>query len=144
MYLATFARFLLVGLSGVFVNMGTLWFLTEVGGLYYMVSSVVAVEVSIVTNFLMNNSWTFRHRSHGVFRLSALAKYNLVCGGGIVGSTTILYLLTTLGGIHYLLANLAAISVTALWNFAANTAWTWRQQSPKGGDRAADITVSDH
>ncbi len=135
MYLATFSRFLLVGLSGVVVNMGTLWFLTEAAGLYYMASSLVAVEVSIVTNFLLNNHWTFRARSQGVFRLSALGRYNLVCAGGIVGSTTILYLLTVYGGIHYLAANLAAITVTALWNFAANTAWTWRQGSLPNASR---------
>ena len=134
-HVAIFLRFLLVGLSGVFVNMGVLWFLTEVGGLHYMASSLVAVEVSIVTNFLFNNSWTFRHRSRGVIRLSALARYNLVCTGGIVGSTTILYFLTTWCGIHYLAANLMAISVTALWNFAANTAWTWRHGPVAEGSR---------
>ncbi|HEX2923887.1 MAG TPA: GtrA family protein [Chloroflexota bacterium] len=117
----------LVGLSGVFVNMGFLWLLTEVAGIYYLLSSLVAIELSIISNFLLNNAWTFRDRSLGVVKLAALARYNLVCGGAIVASTTILYLLTTQMGVHYLAANLFAITVTSLWNFAANAAWTWRK-----------------
>ncbi len=124
-----FARFLTVGLSGVFVNMGMLWFLTEVGGVYYLLSSLAAVESSIVTNFLLNNAWTFRDRSHGEVSPRALCRYNLVCLGGIVMSSAILYSLTTWVGVYYLLANLAAMSVTALWNFAANASWTWRAGS---------------
>ncbi len=126
-HLRRLVRFGLVGLSGVFVNMGFLWLLTEVMGFYYILSSLVAVELSIISNFLLNNAWTFRDRSLGVVRLTALARYNLVCAGAIVGSTTILYLLTTHMGAHYLVANLIAITVTSLWNFAANAAWTWRK-----------------
>ncbi len=140
-HLITFLRFLLVGFSGVFVNMGILWFLTEVGGVYYLASSLVAVEASIVTNFLINNAWTFRERSLGVIRLSALARYNLICAGGIAASTTILYLLATFAGLHYLVANMAAISVTALWNFGANVAWTWRRV-PEESVSSTNSTVS--
>jgi len=125
-YFRLFLRFGLVGLSGVFVNMGFLWFLTEIVGLYYLASSIVAVEASIISNFILNNAWTFRDRSRGIIRLSALFRYNLVCVGAIAGSTTILYLLTTYAGFYYLLANLLAITVTSLWNFVMNMSWTWK------------------
>lgn len=107
--------------------MALLWLLAEMAGLYYIVSSLVAVELSILSNFLLNNAWAFQDRSRGVFRFSALVRYNLVCAGAIVGSTTLLYLLTAHLGLYYLLANLLAITVTSVWNFAVNATWTWKQ-----------------
>jgi dolichol-phosphate mannosyltransferase len=117
---------MLVGLTGVFVNMVLLWYLTEVGGIYYLLSSLVAVETAILSNFLLNNAWTFRDKSRGAVRLGALCRYNLVCLGGMVTGTAILYILTSWFGAYYLAANLVAMSVTSLWNFAANASWTWR------------------
>jgi dolichol-phosphate mannosyltransferase len=58
---ATFIKFLIVGASGVLVNLGlfTLLLYFEVNKYY---ASPIAIEASILTNFALNNSWTFRWR----------------------------------------------------------------------------------
>ena len=117
-----FAKFCLVGGSGVIVNSGLLFMLVEWLHLRLFVASPVAVEASILNNFLWNNLWTFRARS---VQLPRLAKFNLVSLGGMVITTGVLYFLAEHGGLHYLVANLIAIVVATLWNFALNFLWTW-------------------
>jgi len=53
------ARFLLVGLSGVGVNMAVLWLLVGRMGLRPLPAAALAVETSIWSNFLLNDIWTF-------------------------------------------------------------------------------------
>ena len=56
------ARFALVGLSGVIVNLAALHLFAGVLGIHEVVASALAIETSIVTNFLLNDAFTFRDR----------------------------------------------------------------------------------
>lgn len=58
----TFIKFALTGLSGVFVNLGSFQFLLNLG-VHKLLASPVAIELSIISNFLLNNYWTFRDRA---------------------------------------------------------------------------------
>src|SRR5687767_6577737 len=53
-------RFGLVGLSGVVVNTAALWGLARGAGLPVLLASVLATEMAILSNFLLNDRWTFR------------------------------------------------------------------------------------
>ena len=57
-----FARWATVGGVATVVNLTVVFFLTEVAGFYYMVSSVFAVAVAGLLNFSGNKLWTFRKR----------------------------------------------------------------------------------
>ncbi len=124
-----FLRFCTVGLSGVFVNEGALIFFTEVHGLYLVYSSVLAVEIAIISNFLFNEFWTFRDRSTQrpsmANRLRRFAKFNLICALGGVLNVLVLWALTDLAGLYYLLSNLFGIGVSTLWNYGLNSNISW-------------------
>ena len=123
-------KFILVGLSGVFVNMGLLWALTQSAGLQLQAASAIAIESSIISNFFFNNYFTFRDRRSPAWKITLrrLLKFNMVSLVGLAINLGILTLLTTVFGIYYLLANLIGIVVAALWNYLLSTSWTWRQQ----------------
>jgi dolichol-phosphate mannosyltransferase len=121
-------RFGIVGLSGIFVNMGLLYVLTEVAGLYYLVSAAIAIETSIVNNFIWNDLWTFKSRGRLRFtrRLHRFVSFQAVSMGGLAINMLILYLLVEVGGIYYLIANLAGIFAAFAWNYGVNRLFTWR------------------
>ena len=123
-----FLKFGLVGLSGVLVNEGLLWLLTENLGLYYLLSAAIAVETAIITNFILNDIWTFRDRRTPGNRslLGRGLKFNLVSLGGLGINIAILWTVTEVVGISYLISNLIGIAGATLWNFTINTLWTWR------------------
>jgi len=119
----------IVGISGIFVNMGLLWLLTRYGGIYYLASSIIAIEVSIINNFFWNDRWTFGsdpdHRRRSTPERFAL--FHVVSVGGAAINWLILFVLTEFGDIYYLLSNLAGILAGFVWNYLVNRNITWRR-----------------
>ena len=128
--LRRFIQFCLVGLSGVGVNMGTFWLLTRVAGLYDLIALILGLVASIVSNFILNDIWTFRDRRIGRIKaiLVRVLKFDLVSIGAIALYYGIYTPLTRFWlGEDSLLALAIAIGVGLIWNFSINTLWTWRK-----------------
>lgn len=62
--IAIFIKFALVGLSGVLVNLLSFSLLMNLGVNKY-IASPVAIELSIISNFVFHNFWTFKWRQNG-------------------------------------------------------------------------------
>ncbi|MDD3491990.1 MAG: glycosyltransferase family 2 protein [Candidatus Thermoplasmatota archaeon] len=122
-----FIKFGLVGGSGVLVNEGLLWLLWGVWGVMLLGASLVAVELSIIWNFIWNEVWTFRDRGEDGIRafFKRMGQFNLVSLVGLGLNVSILLLLHHLFGVYPLTANIVGIAVAFTWNFAANNLWTW-------------------
>jgi len=73
----TFIKFALVGASGIMVNLGTLTLLLGLGINRYL-ASPMAIEMSIISNFLLNNAWPFRWRNLAGGLCLRGMKFNLV------------------------------------------------------------------
>lgn len=127
-----FAKFCTVGVSGIFVNMGLLWLLTDVVGFYYLFAAICAIEASIVSNFTLNEIWTFRDRRVSGVKstIGRALKFNTACAVGVGINMGILYLFTDMFGVYYLASNLLGIAAAVLWNYGLSNFWTWRRKSP--------------
>ncbi|MDH7593399.1 MAG: GtrA family protein [Methanomicrobiales archaeon] len=123
-------RYGLVGLSGIIVNMGVLYYLTERVGLYYLLSSLVAIELSILSNFILNDLWTFRERREiaSPNRVKRAFAFHLVSAGGLVINWSILFSLTEYAGFYYLHSNLIGILAGFIWNYLVNRHYTWSKR----------------
>ena len=124
--LEEFLKFAIVGGSGVIVNMGCFFLLTRYAGLKIEYASPIAIEVSILTNFFLNNIWTFRKRNTKVGLASRILRYHLVTGLAGLVNYGILLLLAKVFGMHDLIANLIGIIIGTFINFFLNSFWTWR------------------
>ncbi len=118
-------KFCVVGASGVLVNTALLYVLTEAGGLNHLVSATLATEAAILSNFALNDRWTFRDVPRNRSWLRRAVQYNLEALGGLLLSIAVLAVLTYLLGIYYLFANFFAIGAATLWNYTVNHHWTW-------------------
>jgi dolichol-phosphate mannosyltransferase len=122
-----FAKFGVVGISGIFVNMIFLYYLTDHLGIFYLISSLIAIEVSILNNFVWNDTWTF----YGSENLKLdrwprrMVLFHIISIGGLIINIGILYLLTGMVGVYYLHSNLAGILAAFGWNFIMNRRLTW-------------------
>jgi dolichol-phosphate mannosyltransferase len=122
-----FLKFCVVGASGAGVNLGFLALFVEVAGLNKIVAQIPSYEISILTNFVFNEVWTFSdRRTPGLksFIIRAL-KFNLVSliGWGI--NLAVYTLALKVAGINYIVSQVIAIAVAMLWNFFSNVKWTW-------------------
>ncbi|MEA2053544.1 MAG: glycosyltransferase family 2 protein [Candidatus Thermoplasmatota archaeon] len=122
-----FVKFGLVGGSGVLVNLGLLWLITERFGMFYLFSASIAIELSILSNFILNDLWTFHDRGKkgmkNAFR--RFLKFNLISSPAFPMQLGIMGLLKEFFGYYYMWAAFIAIVIVFIWNFAANNLWTW-------------------
>jgi dolichol-phosphate mannosyltransferase len=122
-------KFGIVGGSGVVVNMGLLYILTAYFNMDYKIASIFAIEMSIITNFLLNNYWTWQDQRHKNFWLK-LMQYNISVGiAAILANWLLLIFLTEVVGIYYMISNLIGIAVGTALNFVINDLWTFRAKN---------------
>ena len=120
-------RFAIVGTIAAGVQMVLLWLLVDEGGLNYLFGATIAIEITIVLSYVLNNAWTFRaSRNTGwVDYLVGLAKTNLVRGTAIPIQLAVLFVLVEWGGLPYLLGNAIAILFSGVYRYVLDKRWTW-------------------
>lgn len=120
-------NFLFVGLVGVFVNLGMLYLLTE-SGVYYVISGIIAIEMSIVSNFVLNDSFVFDDIAITAnSRLKRFIMYHVVSLVGIIINLSFMIILTERFGIYYLVSSMVGIVAAFSWNFVINRRYTWQE-----------------
>jgi len=124
---ARLVKFGLVGASGIVVNEGLLFFLVEGAALGPLVASPIAIEASIISNFLLNTGWTFRKsRNRSPHRVKFL-KFQGITLVSLAINYAAFAFLHAYANMHYLLANLFGIVLAFFWNYFVNVRWTWRE-----------------
>jgi dolichol-phosphate mannosyltransferase len=122
-----FLKFIGVGLSGTLVNLGVLRIATAFTTWNPRAQLVPGIEISIITNFLLNDFFTFADRRSGrtgpFFR--RLVKYNVLALAGAVINWGVASLLVHLG-VNIFLSDFIGIVVAFLWNYFLSTTWAWR------------------
>ena len=121
----------LTGTVGALINLGTFQLLLDLG-LHKFLASPIAIEISIVSNFLMNNYWTFAERNmSGSKRIRGL-KYNAVA------LATLALNYATFVGLSILypqtlpvLLQACGIAPAAALNYFMNSRWTFRETPAK-------------
>jgi dolichol-phosphate mannosyltransferase len=109
--------------------MGMLWFFTEIYGFYYLISSVIAIEASILSNFILNENWTFVDIDSSSTVAVRFLKMNAVYAAGLAINLGVLLMLTEIFGAHYLISNLFGIACATLFNFFWAKNYVWRSCS---------------
>ena len=127
-YSEDFIRYCCVGVIGTLVNLGAYLLLNKYFQIPLQVASLIALETSIVSNFLLNNFWTFKARSKKLSILRRLVNFHIAAGiSGILFYYLFFLLLTIVLGINEILSILLAITAGTLSNFTINSVWTWRK-----------------
>ncbi len=120
-------RFVVVGTVAAGVQLVLLWAFVEHARLNYLVAAAIAIECTIILQYVLNDAWTF-HAIRNVGRsayLRGLLKTNVVRGSAIPIQLGILYALVTWLGVPYLPGNALAIGVSGIYRYVLDAGWTW-------------------
>jgi len=137
-----FWKFCLVGASGVLVNMVTLIVLAEVFDAHKVIAWMFAVGVSILSNFLLNNAFTWRdirHSSRIHFFLRGVLAYP-VAVVGIGANFAVWYPLVKYVSEefpYYAIFNLLGIIAGTSVNFILSSRLVFRPSEPRSLDPGA-------
>lgn len=127
--------FYAVGALGFGVQIATLATLKGLLGLDYLVATGLAVEVSVLHNFLWHERWTWADRTGADARkvLDRLVRFHVATAiVSIVGNLVFTWLLVTTLDMHYLVANLLAVASTSVLNFLVSDRLVFRQMKEEG------------
>jgi len=120
-----FQKFLLVGAVGLGVNQGVLFALVDQANLAVAMASPIAILLSMIVTFILNERWTWHDRGQGRILHRAMLYGSINSGGLLINWVTLVSLHQT--GLDYLVANLIGAGIAAVWNFSLNHALTWRR-----------------
>jgi dolichol-phosphate mannosyltransferase len=128
---ATFLRFLAVGATGIVVNLGAFTLLLS-AGMHKYLASPIAIELSVLWNFMLHNLWTFGARRkrdsipvRGVkFKVVSLAALAVSYG-------TFVLLSIAFPGVPPQVHQLAGIVPATLINYFLNAYWTFRSSDDR-------------
>jgi len=140
-------KFNAVGAMGIIIQLTILTVLVSLLHVQYLLATFLAVETTILHNFLWHERWTWGERTRlnpgAVF--CRLIRFNLTTGlTSLLGNLILMYLLVDQAGIHYLIANMISITSCSLINFLVSDQLIFRppkkmkedtHSSPKGWTR---------
>ena len=121
-----FLKFAIVGISGVIVNEGLLALCTEVYTIRVEIAGAIAIEASIISNFLLNNFWTWQDSHDKSFQKRLIQYHSVSIIAGLINYLILVGL--TYFGLHHLIANLIGIAFATLINFVLNNHWTFAKK----------------
>ena len=120
-------KFYIVGGSGVFVNLSTLYILTNFLGLWYLYSAIFGIVTSVTTNFLGNKIWTFKIKDKKIEKhIKKYINFWIASIVGIIIQLTLLYILVQYCDIWYLVAAFIAIVIASFSNFLFSKFWVFK------------------
>ncbi len=121
-----FILYMLVGISGVMVQLAVVWAMLGLFGDSFTVAQSIGVFVAINTNFVLNNLLTYRDRAlRGAEFFKGLLSYYVVCAVGSVANVAVANLLFAVLPI-WSLASFGGALMGAMWNFGASALVTWK------------------
>ncbi len=123
---AELIKFLIVGGTGIIVNLGVMALLTEISRIHYLISSIIAIELSIIWNFILNNNWTFKGKARHKTIIRRAADYHAVSLGGMIINWLTLLILATYLGVNYLIGQFIGIIIATTWNYLLSKNYAWK------------------
>jgi dolichol-phosphate mannosyltransferase len=111
------AKFGVVGATGILVQASMLAFLLQVVGLHYLAATAFAVEASVLHNFVWHRKWTWADRPQSRASLMLL-RFNLTSGAiSLAGNLLLMFIFVSQAKLNAFGANLITIAICSLINF---------------------------
>lgn len=126
-----FAKYVVVGLSGVVLDIGSLWFLKERLAWNAVFAVVVNQAVLLGYNFSLNKYWSFQNTD---IPHAQAVRYLSLAGFNYAFAIAMMYLWHDRLGFHYLGVRIGSIACMTLWNFILYKKWVYKTVAVHNSD----------
>lgn len=129
-----FLKFLVVGFLGLGLNFAGYRGFIDVFKWHPALANFVGAEAAVISNFYLNNRWTFADRRHRGLKdyLVKFFHFNLTSAVGVIliQSGTIWLLTSLIGRQQYVISFLIATSFLVIYNFTVYSRLIWKRRGP--------------
>lgn len=112
----TIVKYLISGSTAAFVDLGLLFLFTDVFGVWYLLSAIIAFIFAFFTSFYLQKFWTFSDsRTEGMTRQMTI--YFVVAVANLILNTALMYVCVDFIGLHYLISQIIVALLIACGSF---------------------------
>lgn len=114
-------RYIFVGGTAFAVDFSLFYFFSDICGIHYLISGVLAFVISVLVNYLMSTKWVFNQDNIN----NKIIEFNLfilISTIGLMFTEILLYFFTDIIGIYYLFSKIISAIIVLFWNFLARRA----------------------
>jgi putative flippase GtrA len=122
-----FIKFSIIGVLNTIINLAVLYVCTDIFGIYYLISAIIAFMAAVTNSFVLNKTWTFNEKINQN-AYSKYAKFFIISIIALAVNLVILYVLVEFFSIHYIIAQLIGIISNLIINFFGNKLWTFKKK----------------
>jgi dolichol-phosphate mannosyltransferase len=124
-FVARFGRFGVVGATGLLVNTVLMALLAGPLGVGYIAAAILATQGSTLWNFALTETWVFSDRRHKRGLGNRMGMFFLMNNIALPLRIPILFALTSMLGIHYLVSNVLSLVALTVLRFAIADKMIW-------------------
>jgi len=122
-----FIKYSLVGLSGAIINVLAYIFFSRYLSIETSLASLFSMEISILSNFSLNNFWTFNSRPKNLSFGRKVISFHLIASiNGLIFYYLLFLFLQNMLGINDIVSIIISIFSGTLSNYILNSHWTWK------------------
>jgi len=122
----SFLLFSMVGASGVFIHLTTLWLFTSVVPESFIVAQIIATLTAMTWNFFLNNVLTYSDkRLHGAKLWLGLLGFYAVCSIGGIANVSVSQAIYSMREATFV-AGLAGAVMSSVFNYAVTRILMWK------------------
>lgn len=123
-----FGKFAVVGGIGFVINTVILVGLKNIG-IHPAIGSAVGAECAIISNFFLNNAWTFQERKIvGRRKIKKFIQFNVTSLGALIIQSGTVYLGTLFFGIPaYFISYIMGVGLGLIWNYTMYSLVIWKK-----------------
>lgn len=112
----TIVKYLISGSTAAFVDLGLLFVFTDIFGVWYLLSAIIAFIFAFFTSFYLQKFWTFSdRRTEGLTRQMTL--YFVVAVANLILNTALMYVFVDFIGVHYFISQIIVALLIACGSF---------------------------
>lgn len=124
--LLQFFRYAFVGGVAAFADLGVLYVLTEVFMIYHLISGVVGFVAGLSVNFLLSKIFVFSGEKNKHSASTEFIVYAIIGVIGLLLTELIMYAMTDIAGLYFMISKIVATGVVFVWNFVARKITLYR------------------
>jgi putative flippase GtrA len=111
-------RYSFVGGIAYGVDFGSLFFLTEMIKIHYLISAAIAFTLGLLTNYILSIFWVFSKKAFVNKKIEFLL-FSVIGLIGLGFNEVIIWFFTEGAHFHYLISKVISTGVVFFWNFFA-------------------------
>ena len=126
----SFGKFAVVGTIGFIINTIVLVGLKKIG-FHPAIGSAIGAECAIISNFILNNAWTFKERKiTGIKKIGKFIQFNITSIGAIIIQSGTVYIGTALFGVPlYFYFYILGVGFGLIWNYCMYSRVIWKKSA---------------